>query len=241
MVELYFEKELSDIVFEAESLEEWKSLAEELGISGQIELAKGTKSPIPFPYMNNKMKIVCETLCPAKVELKKYDKTPIPLEVLRQAKFALSENHFERIDVWYDDKSPDPFLVGTTGHWYGYITHNKQSIRAFDKYGNQNFKTKEELKAAKDYTISQYPGATISADHTDWFTEKDKYLIARWGDQLRDFKELTAIATERLVEEFTQQITAEISSLTQKVKRIKECVPLYISGNMTKNELTGSW
>jgi hypothetical protein len=36
MVELYFEKELSDIVFEAESLEEWKSLAEELGISDRI-------------------------------------------------------------------------------------------------------------------------------------------------------------------------------------------------------------
>lgn len=240
MVEIYFEKELSDIVFEAESLEEWKSIAEELGIDGQIELAKGTKSPIPFPFINNKMKMVCETLCPQKVELKRYDKTPIPLEVLRQAKFAINENHFLTIQVWYDDKSPDPFLVGVTGEYYGYVeVKNSNSIHVADEDGKRYFKTKDEFKAAQEYTLSQYPGAKA---RTDIYTsEKERYLIARWGDHLRDFKELTQMACDRLVEEFSQEMTAEIKSLTDKVKRIKECVPLYLNGSMTKSELTGRW
>lgn len=239
MVEIYFEKELSDIVFEPQSLDEWKSITEELGIKGQIELAEGTKSPIPYPYMNNKMKLVASTLCPTKIDLKEYSKTTIPLEVLRQAKFAIEEKHFGKIQVWYDDKSPDPFLIGIVGEWQGDIRNNSSTtMKIIDAAGNKTFKNKEDLDKAADELRIAYPDYKgISS----WFYEKEYYLLARWGDHLRDFKELTQMAIDRVIDENSKSLTAEIAKLQEKLKLIRENAPLYIDGILSKHEFSGSW
>lgn len=238
MVEIYFEKELSDIVFESDVLEEWKNINEELGLKGQVELARGTKSPIPFPFMNKKMVNVCQALCPMITSIEDYDKSPIPIEILRQAKFAINEKHFAKLKIWYDDKSPDPFMVGETGDWYGYLKVNNDELRVQNAEKLKEFKTLEEYQQAAEIMQLQYPGSIIKPPS---FQTKDKYLIGRWGDQLRDFKELTELAIKKLTEEFTSETKAEIAKMEQKLASIVHNVPLFVSGQLSKYEVSGKW
>ena len=48
MVENMFNKELLDVSFDIEALDEWKATAKELGMEGQLGLTKDDNSPIPF-------------------------------------------------------------------------------------------------------------------------------------------------------------------------------------------------
>ncbi len=71
MVEIMFNKELSDVTFDVEALDEWKKTAKELGMLGQLGLTKEDNSPIPYPFMNDCMTRVYETICPNKTDFKK--------------------------------------------------------------------------------------------------------------------------------------------------------------------------
>ena len=57
-IEIFFNKELSEVAFHSENLQEWTEIAEELGMSNQLKLKKGTNSPIPYPFMNTSMQRV---------------------------------------------------------------------------------------------------------------------------------------------------------------------------------------
>lgn len=238
MVEIYFEKELSDIVFEAETLAEWKAINEELGLQGQIEFAHGTKSPIPFPFMNKKMQNICDILCPTRMDIKDYNKSPIPIEVLKQAKFTMNEQHFGRLSVLYDDKSPDPFLIGEVGYFEGYFKDaNNNDIRVASE-GKKEFSTYLEFQQASEIIRATCTGSKYREPS---FYPKEKYLIARWGDQLRDFKELTKLAIERAKEEFTNKLKADLAKIQDKLATIESKIPLYISGDLSRWDLTSSF
>ena len=221
MVEIMFNKELSDVAFEVEALDEWKKLANDLGLENQLALTKGDNSPIPYPYMNEVMVRVYDTLCPKHVNFKDYKNTTIPLDVMKQIAFSVKELHFNEIQIWADDKTPDPLVVGITCQYYSYGEDGKRT---------ENFNSEKELRlvhpiSAKGYSI--------------YTTDEKKYLVARWGDELRDFAELKALATKKLLENVGGELQKEISTKTEKLKLIKENVTSYFNGNMSLYDVTG--
>lgn len=129
-VEIYLEPELSEMVGSEEVTAEWKQLAEELGMEGQLKLIapksseKSDKNPSPYIHMNKKAENVFAILCPEVVNYKKYDKSTIPREVLKEIALAEKEQFFDKICIWYDDASPDPLVVGyiKVGS-YEYVKH----------------------------------------------------------------------------------------------------------------------
>jgi hypothetical protein len=129
-VEIYLEPELEEMIGSAEVTEEWKQLAEELGMEGQLKLiapkseGEENKNPSPYIHMNAKAERVFAILCPEVVDYKKYDKSTIPRQVLREIALAEKEQFFDKICIWYDDASPDPLVVGyiKMGN-YEYVKH----------------------------------------------------------------------------------------------------------------------
>jgi hypothetical protein len=129
-VEIYLEPELEEMVGSVEVTEEWKQLAEELGMEGQLKLItpksgeESDKNPSPYIHMNAKAERVFAILCPEVVDYKKYDKSTIPRDVLREIAMAERLKFFDKICIWYDDASPDPLVVGyiKMGN-YEYVKH----------------------------------------------------------------------------------------------------------------------
>jgi hypothetical protein len=128
-VEIYLEPELLDMVGSQEVTDEWKMLVEELGLEGQQKLISpktdgDNKNPSPYIHMNKKFERILAVLCPEAVDYKKYDKTTIPREVLREIALCEKEKYFDKIKIWYDDASPDPVVVGYIKESeYSYIKH----------------------------------------------------------------------------------------------------------------------
>jgi hypothetical protein len=221
MVENYFNQELTDVVFEIEALDTWKELSEQLGLEKQLDFVKGKESPLPYPYLNESMVRIYSTLCPRKVDFKKYDKTPIPLEVLEQIALCIKEKYFKQIEIWYDDKTPDPVVVGTICKYY---TYNKEGKRTED------FNTKEEAEINKGNGWSVYE------------TDINRYIVARWGDVLRPLRELKDLAKERIIDKFASELKKEITEKTEALKVIQENANLYLLAEISENQLKGkSW
>jgi hypothetical protein len=129
-VEVYLEPELEEMVGSVEVTEEWKQLAEELGMEGQLKLItpksgeESDKNPSPYIHMNAKAERVFAILCPEVVDYKKYDKSTIPRDVLREIAMAERLKFFDKICIWYDDASPDPLVVGYIKMGsYEYVKH----------------------------------------------------------------------------------------------------------------------
>ena len=91
MVKSYFNEELENVVFDSDTQEEWSKLASNLGLESQLSFIKKADSPMPYPFMNKSLVHIFETLCPAKVDYTEYNKTPIPIEVLRELSFCVNE------------------------------------------------------------------------------------------------------------------------------------------------------
>lgn len=174
-VEIYLEPELQEMVANEEVTAEWKQLAEELGMEGQLKLIApksegGTdKNPSPYIHMNKKAERVFAVLCPEVVNYKKYDKSTIPREVLREIALAEKEQYFEKICIWYDDASPDPLVVGYIKDGsYNYIKHMiarfGDEILPFEVLENKAIarmkkRMTDKLKAALngiDMTVDEY-------------------------------------------------------------------------------------
>lgn len=111
-VELYVIEETQELIYDNEKLDQWNALVSELKLTGQEQVVKKDKSPIPFLWMNQTIKAVFEELCPAKVKVEEYSKTPIPVEALGMVSLSVKEGYFDKIEVWYNDKNPDPAIIG---------------------------------------------------------------------------------------------------------------------------------
>jgi len=128
-VEIYLEPELAEMVSNPEINEEWKQLAESLGMEGQLKLVTPkseteTNNASPYIHMNAKAERVFAILCPEVVNYKKYEKSTIPRDVLKEIAIAEKEGYFEKICIWYDDASPDPLVVGYIKvSSYEYVKH----------------------------------------------------------------------------------------------------------------------
>lgn len=112
VVETYIIEETQELIYDNEKLGQWNKLVGELGLTGQRQVLKTDKSPIPFLWMNEVLVAVFGELCPRKVKVSEYNKTPIPVEALGLVSLSVKEGYFNEIEVWYDDKTPDPAIIG---------------------------------------------------------------------------------------------------------------------------------
>lgn len=228
-VEIYQNEELNDIMFQVEALDEWKQIADELGMELQTKFIERAESPIPYPHINTSMEIIFSTLCPKSVNFKKYDKTPIPLEIMRQIAYSVKEKHFQDIEIWYDDKTPDPFAIGITKDYYVYDKQYNHMKDADNK--TMYFKSESE---ARNYA------ETVGFDvYNVGYTNLNKYLIARWADVIRPINELKQMAKERLLDGIGSELKITLENTAQALKKLNDNINMYISGEITLNELKG--
>lgn len=123
--EVYLQPELEELVINPEKKEEWEKKIKELGLGGQEKLTKNSPKDAasPYTFMNEQMKLVFQTLCPTKAEVEKYDKSVIPIDVLSHVALCKQEGYFAKLEIWYDNKSPDPVLVGHISTVYNTPLH----------------------------------------------------------------------------------------------------------------------
>lgn len=112
VVETFYVEETLNLVHDGDALQKWNEKVEELGLAGQKQVVIEDKSPIPFLWMNSGLIATFETLCPTKVLIQQYDKTPIPVELLETVSLCVKENYFDKIEVWYNEQQKDPAIVG---------------------------------------------------------------------------------------------------------------------------------
>ncbi len=113
-VETFLSNETVELIYDNEQLDNWNKKVQELGLTGQSQLTitNTAGSPVPFLHMKQTLVKTFEELCPQKVEMKDYSVAPIPVEILDLIALSVNEKYFDTIQIWYDDKSPDPVAVG---------------------------------------------------------------------------------------------------------------------------------
>lgn len=108
-IKIYRETENEELILDENKLIEYNSLIAELGISPpNVEL----KTPNVYPYLNNAMTKQLHALCPMKIKVEEYTKSTIPLDVLKVLQYCKGQEMFDGYQIWWDDKAPDPLLIG---------------------------------------------------------------------------------------------------------------------------------
>jgi len=113
--EIFIEPELMELET-PEIAQEWFDICSELGLDKQIKHAdksEDKKAP-PYMYVDPKTARIIKTLCPVELRYNDYKASTIPLDVLKEIQKAEKNGWYSKIHICYDDKSPDPFVVGFT-------------------------------------------------------------------------------------------------------------------------------
>lgn len=224
--------ELNNVILDLGDQDEWKNLAMTMGLDKQIQFVQQAKSPLPYPFMNQSMQNIFSTLCPTKINFMEYSKTPMPLEVLKELSFCVNEKYFTKIDIWYDDKTPDPFAIGTTtrynASYYETEAEFKKKSWSDKKYTGYDFLSKEQ---AMDYAT------TMGWYFNDSIAQSDQYVITRWGDELRPIEELKAMALDRLKDKYMSEWSIAIKELQARMNSASETLNLFLLGEMSEWDL----
>lgn len=165
-VETFLIEETIELLHDNEALGKWNEKIAELGLEGQQQvLVQKDKSPIPFLWMNSALIATFETLCPTKVDVTQYSKTPIPLEILELVSLSKKEGYFDKIEIWYNDREKDPVCIGflvQDGYkekesWYQNIYSDKYLIgRWADVKASLDTLTQRAKELFKMSAISNY-------------------------------------------------------------------------------------
>ena len=201
----YLISETMELIYDSEQLDKWNELIKELGLTGQTTLSSDGKSPIPFLFMTSALRNMCETLCGRKVKMEEFNITPIPVEVLDLIALSKKENYFNEIEVWYDDKDKDPFVVGVIAEWYQ-NTYYDDRDKSLD---GLKFKSKQEC---------------LDAGAPERYIYKDvlsRYLIARWADVSMSLEELKKMATEKYVKKEKNHCEQQIRDAQRKIEDLE--------------------
>jgi hypothetical protein len=110
-VKIYREPENESLILDEAQLAEYNSIALELGFATH-ENVESENVPNIYISLNFAMEKQLKTICPMKVDADKYNKSTIPLEVLKVYKFCKDNNMFDGFHIWYNDVEPDPMLIG---------------------------------------------------------------------------------------------------------------------------------
>lgn len=184
VVETFIIEETSELIHDNEKLEQWNLRVDELGLQGQKSVVVVGKSPLPFLWMNTALVSTFETLCPTKVDIKKYDKTPIPVEILDLVALSVKEEYFYKMEIWYNEKDLDPVCVG-----YVY-DHNHN-----DDWGKAYY--------AKKYLIGRWADVKASLDSLaklakELFIEQTKNsLTLEIRQRQRHLEDIDLVANEK--------------------------------------------
>ncbi len=184
VVETFIIEETAELIYDNEKLDQWNAHVESLGLVGQKQIVKAEKSPIPFMHLKSSMVAVFQTLCPRKVAIEAYNITPIPVEILDLVALSKREGYFDEIQIWYDDKTPDPVCVGSKATYY---TYSKSYTTL--KSGLTLAQAKEEKESAPD---------EVGGYNT---TDRAWYLLGKWADVKHSFEELMQMAAKRFMQE----------------------------------------
>lgn len=113
MTEIFIEPELENLSIE-ENASEWFELCKQLGLEKQIQHADKSeeKQAPPYMFIDPKTARVIRTLCPEIVECEKYSASTIPLDILKEIAKCKAHGWYKKILIAYDDKTPDPFVIG---------------------------------------------------------------------------------------------------------------------------------
>ena len=163
VIETFYVSETVNLIHDNDALTKWNEKVEELKLSGQKEVVKEDKSPIPFLWMNSAIVSTFETLCPTKIDIKKYDKTPIPVELLEVVSLCVKEDYFDCIKVWYNEKQKDPVIVG-----YVAKKGEKKEDWQFEYYGQKYLIGRwADVKASLDQLIERAKKVFIQSETFD--------------------------------------------------------------------------
>lgn len=187
IVETYLVEETLSLIYDNEQLDKWNGLVSQLGLEGQTKITTKEKSPVPFMYMKKPLVNVFACLCPKRMAVSKFDLSPIPVEILDLVALSVKEEYFSRIEIWADDRQPDPACIGVIEH---HIIHKKGSYRIVED--TPVFRTKAECERY----ISDHG---INGESYNYSSEAKYYLIGRWADMKRTIAELTEMAKARFM------------------------------------------
>lgn len=172
--QIFIEPELQNL---HENAGEWSAICKDLGLDKQLQKSgKVEKVGNPYQKVDPRSQRVFEMLCPVKVGFKEYDAGTLPLDVLQEIQRCQQNEWFPKIEVWYDDKSPDPFLIGY--------------------------------------------------DSKEW--SANKFLIARWGDELLPFEQLVSKVIERFKTAYNRALDRLISDCQVRKQDIEGDIKSYI-------------
>jgi len=113
--EIFIEPELAELE-QPEIAQQWFEIASELGLTNQLSHADRSEEKKAPPYMHVDAKTgrIIMTLCPIQVSYQLYKASTIPLDVLKEIAKCEKNGWYSKICICYDDKSPDPFVLGFT-------------------------------------------------------------------------------------------------------------------------------
>lgn len=207
-VETFIIEETAELIYDDEKLVKYNDLVNELGLKGQTQIIKPEKSPIPFLHMNQSLVRVFETLCPRKVNIEDYNCTPIPVEILELVALSKREEYFDQIQIWYDDKTPDPACIGIKQNLYAYV-YKEQRGGEYVRHNNLTNKQKEQYD--KD-PLLYFSGVEISA----------QYLLGKWADVKQSLSELKKRAIDRYTESKRIELRKKIKEQTEELNYLEE-------------------
>lgn len=204
IVETFVIEEVESLIYDNEKLEKWNSIVNDLNLKGQMDIVKPDKSPIPFMHMKQELTNVFNTLCPRSCDIKDFSITPIPVEILDLVALSVRENYFNSIQVWWDDKSPDPVVTGLKGFWYEMLWYGDSNKSIEGK----KFNSKEEAVDAG----SRHPS----------FSESERYLIGKWADVKHSFEELREMARKRFISSEQNEIKRRIKEEQRRLDDVEQ-------------------
>lgn len=124
MTEVFIEPELENLADETIAAE-WFETVSKLGLEEQVKLAdkSETKQAPPYAFIDPKTSRIIRTVCPCRVDYKAYNVSTIPLDILQEIAKCEENKWYHKIYICYDDKSPDPFVVGKLKDEWGSPMH----------------------------------------------------------------------------------------------------------------------
>lgn len=177
--QIFIEPELKTL---HENAAEWEQLCSNLELNQQLKKAgKIEKVGNPYVKLDPRTERVFTMLCPARVAYRFYEVSTIPLEILQEMNRCKANEWFPKMEVWYDDKSPDPFLIG--------------------------YESKK--------------------------LDSNKYLIARWGNELLPFEQLMEKAIIRHQEAYQRALNRLIMDCESRKQDIEGEIRGYIDSGFS--------
>ena len=142
------------------------------------------------------------------VEVQDYNLTPIPLEILDLVALSIKEEYFDRIMIYYDDKSPDPACIAATSSF---------DLRCLDnKWSSHKDKSTFRKKEDAELYISVNSLDAQAVEGTPKY-----YLLGKWADVKQPLSALKEKAIKRRTEEQKISYQSTIDSYQSYLKNVE--------------------